>query len=114
MLSDVPAKRRWPRSQRFSLSLAGQAAEVRYRDAITAARGDGGGRTAYEEARSTWAGALGLQPDDGVCLGEVRAGSVSVTQVVDAMDGSGHTRTDTLAALGRLWDAGLVCGTEGR
>ncbi len=113
MLSDVPSKRRWPRSQRFNLSSSGVAAEAKYREGISAARLEGG-RSAFDDARTSWATTLGVQPEDGVCLGEVRPGGVSLTQVVEAMDGSGHTRTDTIEALERLWDAGLVCAAEAR
>lgn len=106
-IEDVPAKHRWPRAQRFSLSTLGVEAEERYRGTIGDARAEGG-RASFELARGQWAKAHGIQPEDGVYLGEVRSGPMNLAALVTAVDACGHTRSDVLAALGRLVDAGLL------
>ena len=66
------------------------------------------GRRAFDAARGAWATSLGLQPDDGVYLGQLRAGSASLRELVAALLDCGMKRADALAALGRLVDAGLI------
>ncbi len=107
MFSDPPQKRRWPRSQRFTLSAAGREAESAYRTTIVASRAEEG-RGSFDTARAEWAKALGIEPDDGVYLCEISAGPVRLENVVEALDSCGKTRQDAVAALGRLFDAGLV------
>lgn len=107
MLSDPTPKRRWPRSERFILSPRGVDAEAQYRSSIVASRVDGG-RAAFDTARALWAAAHGVQPDDGAYLTEVRSGPTTLAELVEALDTSGKSRTDALAALERLFDNGLI------
>jgi hypothetical protein len=107
MFAATPEKRRWSRSQQFTLSAKGIDAEAGYRSDIALARTEGG-RASFDAARTRWAGALGLQPEDGVCLVELRAGALSLGKLVEALDDYGQTRTGVVDALGRLSDAGLV------
>jgi hypothetical protein len=53
-----------------------------------------------------------LRPDDGVYLVELRAGSATLIEIVEGLNGCGLNRADALAALGRLVDAGLVTPAE--
>lgn len=105
--ADKPAKRKWPRSQRFTLSEKGMAAEQEYRTSIERAR-DQGGRAAFEAARTTWATTYKVEPDDGAYLGELRGGPHQVAKIVDALYTSGKTRPEAYEALERLLDAGLL------
>ncbi len=107
MFGQPSVKRRWPRSQRFSLSQLGIDAEAAYRSAIVAARAEEG-RAAFDAARTAWAEGLQAQPDDGLYLGEIRQAAMNLQQIVDALETCGKTRTDALKALERLEDLGLV------
>ena len=107
MLNDPTPKRRWRRAQRFELSEQGADAEARYRACIVAAREEGG-RASFDAARLQWAAAQGLQPDDGAYLAELRAQPQTVPDLVVALESSGKTPSDALAAVGRLYDAGLL------
>jgi hypothetical protein len=107
MWSEPTPKRRWSRSQRFSLSPTGADAEADYRSTIVASRAQEG-RASFEAARTLWAATLGLQPDDGAYLAELRKGPITLGDLVDALDTSGKTRQDAQSALGRLVDGGLV------
>src|SRR3954471_15644202 len=100
-------KRRWSRSQQFTLSAKGLVAEAGYQSGIADARTEGG-RASFDAARARWAATFGLQPEDGVCLVELRAGPLSLGKLVEALDDYGQTRTGVVDALGRLSDAGLV------
>ena len=62
---------RWPRGQRFALSLAGTEAEVLWRAAAQDARAMG--RGALDIAHRRWADPLGVDPTDGVLLSELRS-----------------------------------------
>src|SRR5919204_1341940 len=98
--------KRWPRGQKFVLSVAGVDAEAAYRDAITAARAQG--RTALEGAQRTWAEPLRIEPSDGVVLGELRGGKKSIADVARALEDCGVTQPEVKSAVDRLTDAGLV------
>lgn len=106
-LSDRPQKMRWPRAQRFSLSTQGAAAESAYREQIVASR-QTTGRASFDAARTAWALHHGLQADDGLYLAEVAGGPVSLPQIVDSLESCGKNRTDAIAALERLADAGML------
>ncbi len=106
-LSDRPPKMRWPRAQRFSLSTQGSAAETAYREQIVASR-QTMGRASFDAARVAWAATHGLQVDDGLYLAEVASGPVSLPQIVGSLESCGKSRTDAIAALERLADAGML------
>jgi hypothetical protein len=98
--------KRWPRGQKFALSERGVEAEVAYRDAVAAARSSG--RSALEQAQRQWAAPLGVAPQDGVVLGELRAGRRSIAELARALEDCGTTAADVKAAIDRLTDALLV------
>jgi hypothetical protein len=98
---------RWPRSQKFSLSDQGTRAEQDYREVIAAARADAG-RASFDAARKQWAGALQVEPDDGMYLGELRSGPRTLDELWRALETCGQTRTDLKAAIRRLTAVGLV------
>lgn len=102
-----PQRLRWPRSQRFVLSPRGVEAETQYREMIIAAR-DGTGRSAFDEARKTWAGNYKLDVDDGLYLAELKAGQANLPKLIAALESCGKTRPDAIAALERLVDAGFI------
>lgn len=109
MLQDIPPRRRWPRSQRFILSEKGVTAEADYRSTIVASRADAaGGRDAFDAAREQWARTWGVQTDDGLYLGEVKAGPKTLEQLVAALESCDKTKQDAIDAVGRTFDAGLV------
>jgi len=105
----APRRMRWPRSQRFVLTESGVVAEAAYRSTIVASRAQAG-RESFDDARREWATRFALQVDDGLCLCELHAGSKTASEIVEALDTCGQSRTDTIAALERLWTAGLVAG----
>lgn len=107
MEEERPTKRRWPRSQRFSLSEKGTEAAAAYMATIVASRSESG-RASYDAARTQWAQAYGIQPDDGLYLAEVRSGPIRLEHILAALESTGETRKDALAALERLLDAGLL------
>jgi hypothetical protein len=98
---------RWPRSQKFSLSETGTRAEQDYREVITAARADAG-RVSFDAARTQWAGALRVEPDDGMYLGELRGGPRTMEELWRALETCGQTRSDLKSAIRRLAAVGLV------
>ena len=106
-LEDRPRPLRWPRSQRFTLSSTGTEAESSYRSLIVASRAQAG-RASFDAARAAWAGTYHLQADDGLYLAEVAAGGVNLSQIIAALETCGKTRTDAIAAMERLIDAGLI------
>jgi hypothetical protein len=107
MFKDPPRRRRWPRAQQFILSERGNAAEASYRSTIVASRAQEG-RASFDAARSAWAYSFGIEPDDGLYLGEVRGSRKTLDQIAEAIETCGKTRMHTLAALERLVDSGLV------
>jgi hypothetical protein len=107
MFQDSTPRRRWPRSQLFSLSAKGGDAEAQYRSSIIASRAQEG-RSSFDAARSAWAQTFQVQPDDGLYLGEARGGPIKLEQLVTALESCGKTRKDALAAVERLLDAGLL------
>ncbi len=110
---DRPQKRRWPRSQKFRLSPKGEEAEAAYRQVIVDARAQSGtGRSSYDAARVLWAKSLGIEAEDGLYLGELRAGQVTLDVVVAALETSGKSKSEGITALERLVDAGLILAPE--
>ena len=104
---DLPPRPRFPARRPFTLAPTGRAAEASYRAVIVAAR-QRPGRTAFDAARVEWAEELGLEPDDGIYLGELLIAPRSVHQLTEALVICGKSRSDTMAAVGRLVDAGLI------
>jgi hypothetical protein len=101
------AGKRWPRGQKFALSQRGLDAEATYRDAIASARASG--RGALESAEREWATPLGIQPNDGVVLGELRkAGRKSIAELARELESCGMSPTDVKAVVDRLCEAQLV------
>jgi hypothetical protein len=98
--------KRWPRGQKFGLSSSGLAAEAAYREAVQGARNQG--RSALELAQQAWAAPLGVQPGDGVVLGELRGGRKSISELARALDDCGTTAHEVKSAIDRLADAGLL------
>jgi hypothetical protein len=101
-----PSGRRWPRGQKFSLSLSGASAEEAYRSAVLGARS--AGRAALEGALEAWARPHGIRPGDGVVLGELRAGRRGLADLSRALEECGIEPREVRAAVDRLVAAGLV------
>jgi hypothetical protein len=100
------AGKRWPRGQKFGLSQRGLEAECAYREAVAAARASG--RGALETAERNWAVPLGIQPNDGVVLGELRGGRRSIADLARELESCGVSATDVKAIVDRLCEAQLV------
>jgi hypothetical protein len=98
--------KRWPRGQKFSISPAGVLAETEYREAIQRARAQG--RGALEAAQQGWCAPRGLDPVDGVVLGELRTGRKSIAEVARALEDCGTTQPEVKAAIDRLAESGLI------
>ena len=111
MFSDTPHRLRWPRAQRFTLSPKGLEAETTYRSSVVASRALDG-RASFDAARVAWAVPLGIDPDDGVYLCEIRDRPVGLGALVEALAPCDKTRQDTVNALERLLDAGLVATAD--
>jgi hypothetical protein len=88
------------------MSPEGVVAEGTYRDAVQTARTRG--RIALEIAQLAWAEPLGVQPGDGVVLGELRNGKKSIAELSRALEDCGTTQLEVKAAIDRLSDAHLV------
>lgn len=100
------AGRRWPRGQRFQLSPAGLDAEGAHAETVRDARALG--RNALDSARRRWAEPLGLQPGDGVVLGELKPGRRSLADLAEALESCGSTRAEVKESVDRLVERGLV------
>ncbi len=107
-LKPRPGKR-WPRGQKFVLSSAGITAEAGYRDAVQTVRAMG--RATLEAAQRSWAAPLGVDPVDGVVLGELRGGRKSIADIARALEDCGTTTAEVKGAIDRLAEAGLVAPT---
>jgi hypothetical protein len=105
-LKTPQSTKRWPRGQKFLLSTSGTEAEARYRDGVHTARAQG--RSALETAQRSWAVPLGLEPADGVVLGELRGSRKSIADLVRALEDCGTTAAEVKAAVDRLAGAGLI------
>ena len=98
--------KRWPRGQKFLISPTGVVAETEYRDAVQHARAQG--RGALESAQLGWSGPRGLDPIDGVVLGELRSGRKSIADVAHSLEDCGTTPLEVKAAIDRLAASGLI------
>lgn len=107
-IDDSPT-RRWPRSQRFSLSNLGRSAAAAYRQHIVGAGGRGHG--AFAEASTSWATRFALLPDDGIYLSEIAERPLTVSQLGEALAICSQSTSDVKRCLERLLGAGLVVVT---
>jgi hypothetical protein len=98
--------RRWPRGQRFTLSPSGVSAHAAYLAAIQDSRSSG--RSALETAQASWARELGVEPDDGVVLSELRNGHRSIAEIARSLEACGTTSAEVKQAIDRLVGAGAV------
>ncbi len=108
-LNDGP---RWPRGQKFSLSLAGREAQEAYRSAVVSARGQS--RAALDAALGAWAEPRQVQPGDGVLLGELLERPRGLSDLIRALEGAGTSGAEVRGAMGRLVSAGLVDAAAAR
>lgn len=88
------------------LSAAGATAEAAYRDVVHESRTQG--RAALDAAQRSWAAPLGLEPLDGVILGELRAGRKGIADLVRSLEDCGTTQAEVRTSVDRLATAGLV------
>jgi hypothetical protein len=102
----APNGRRWPRGQKFSISIPGLSADETYRRAVLGARS--AGRTALEAALEDWARPHGVRAGDGVVLGELRAERRGLADLSRALEGCGIEPREVREAVDRLVAAGLV------
>jgi hypothetical protein len=98
--------RRWPRGQKFTLSAAGEAAELAHRDVVNGARSRG--RAALQAALDAWAGPLTVQAGDGVYLAELRGQKKGLNDLTRSLEGTGIEPAEVKAAVDRLVLAGLA------
>ncbi len=97
---------RWPRGQKFTLSLAGREAHEAHRTAVQSARGLS--RASLDAALAAWAAPRQVQPGDGVLLGEMLDQPRGLPDLTRALEGAGTSATEVRAAVARLVKAGLV------
>jgi len=97
---------RWPRGQRFVLSVRGAEVEASYRAAIQEVRALG--REALELAEKRWAGPLGLEAWDGVILSELRPGKRSLPDLARALEVCGTSAKQLRDSVDRLVAKGMV------
>jgi hypothetical protein len=98
--------RRWPRGQKFTISVSGLRADDAYRAAVLQARASG--RTALDAAVAAWAAPLGVSPGDGVVLGELRTTRRGLSDLAEGLEACGIEPKEVRAAVDRLVTAGLV------
>lgn len=97
---------RWPRGQKFSLSLAGREALEAHRAAVLSARGQS--RAGLDAALSAWAAPRQVEPSDGVLLGELLDHARGLPDLTRSLEGAGVSGAEVRAGLARLIAAGLV------
>jgi hypothetical protein len=100
------APRRWPRGQKFTLSIAGREAEAAHREAVNAARSSG--RATLSAALAGWAGPLRVEPGDGVLLAELSGAKKGLNDLARALEDTGIEPAEVKAAVDRLVVAGLA------
>jgi len=98
--------KRWPRGQKFTLSAAGEAAELAHREAVNGARSSG--RAALQAALAAWAAPLSVHGGDGVVLGELRGQKRGLNELTRALEDTGIEAAEVKAAVDRLVAAGLA------
>lgn len=107
--NDTNEPRRKSTKGRLALSSRGQSAAADYRSAVARARGRGPSpRAEFEAARSEWAHAHGLEPDDGAYLGELRARALSLNELGEGLAICGQTREMISVTTARLREGGLL------
>lgn len=108
MLTSKPqaGRKRFARGQKFTVSGPGAEAAEAYRAAVQAARSSG--RAALEAALVGWAEPRGVNPGDGVILGELTGKPVGLSRLAEALEPSGLGAEEVRAGVGRLVDAGIV------
>jgi len=97
----------WSRSQRFRLSAAGRDAGNNYLEVIVAARG-AAARKSFDAARAEWAARLGLEPNDGLYLGELLEAPKTIAEIASALDGCGPTPGEVRKGVERLVRLGIM------
>jgi hypothetical protein len=109
MLESLKPKggKRWPRGQKFQLSLRGAEAEHSYRTAVAAARGMAG-RAALESQQRAWAAPLGIEPTDGLVLTELNNGQRSLSDLARILESCGVDSAEVKASVDRLVGAGIA------
>jgi hypothetical protein len=100
------APRRWPRGQKFVLSAAGEVADQLHRETVNGSRASG--RSSLDAALAAWAAPLGVQPTDGVLLGELRGQRRGFNDLASSLETSGIEAAEVKAAVERLVKAGLA------
>ncbi|HYD39540.1 MAG TPA: hypothetical protein VEB43_01830 [Anaeromyxobacter sp.] len=103
---------RWPRGQKFSLSLAGREAQAAYQTAVLSARGQS--RAALDAALTAWAAPRQVEPADGVLLGELIERPRGLPDLTRALEDAGTSGAEVRTALARLIAAGLVDAAPAR
>ena len=98
--------RRWPRGQRFALSVPGVEAEAAYRVAVMDVRSLG--RDALAQAERRWAEGLGLAPSDGIVMAEIRPGRRSLADLAKSLESCGTPAAQIRESVDRLVEKGLV------
>jgi hypothetical protein len=98
---------KWNRSQRFRLSPAGRKAGLNYREVIVASRAEAG-RKSFDGARTEWAAQLGLEPTDGLYLGELLDAPRTIPEIAESLEGCGPQRSEVRAAVERLVQARMI------
>ncbi len=97
---------RWPRGQKFTLSLSGREAHETHRAAVLSARGLS--RSSLDAALAAWAVPRKVEPGDGVLLGELLDRPRGLPDLTRALEAAGASAAEVRAAVGRLVGAGLV------
>jgi len=98
--------KRWPRGQKFTLSAAGEAAELAHREVVNGARSTG--RAALQAALTAWAEPLSVQGGDGVVLVELRGQKKGLNDLARALEDTGIEPAEVKASVDRLVLAGLA------
>ncbi len=101
--SDRP---RWPRGQKFTLTIAGTDAEAEYRSAVLGARASG--RAALDAALSAWATPRGVSPGDGVLVTQLCNKSLGLPELTRSLENTGIPAEEVRAGVRRLVQAGIV------
>lgn len=98
--------------QRFVLSESGGATLRSYMEEIALSRVTGG-RAALEDAGARWAARHRLEPEDALSLAEFKGAALSISDLVDRLDGLGPTVKSLRGNVERLIERGyLVLATS--
>ncbi len=102
----APGRPRWPRGQKFELTVEGSDAEAAYRSAVLGVRASG--RAALDAALSAWAAPRGVAPGDGVLMTELCRKSLGLADLTRSLEKAGIPADEVRAGVRRLVDAGIV------